>query len=87
MSAQDTTIVVAGLAAGGLNVAAQLVNRGRGEHLNRPIIGTFLTVGALLLMANWLPDLAAALALVLFVTSLVMNGRPFVTVLNKLVGD
>lgn len=87
MSAQDTTIVVAGLAAGGLNIMAQLATKGRGEHMNRPIIGTFLAVGALLLIANWLPDLAAALALVLFVTSLVMNGKPFTDMLNKIMGD
>lgn len=87
MSAQDTTVIVAGLAAGGINLASQLVTRGRGEHLTRPLIGTFLAVSALLLMANWWPDLAAGLALILLVTSVVMNGEPFIKVLNKVMGE
>lgn len=87
MSQADTTVVVSTLAAGGINIAAQLVERGRGEHLARPIIGTFLAVGALLLLANFWPDAAAGLALVLLVTSVVLNGRPFVAVLNKVMGD
>lgn len=87
MSGQETTVMVATLAAGGINIAAQLVERGRGEHMARPIIGTFLAVGALLLLANFWPDAAAGLAVVLLVTSAVLNGRPFVAVLNKVMGE
>lgn len=87
MSSQETTVVVSTLAAGGITLAGQLAERGRGEHLMRPLIGTFLATGALLLLANWAPDIAAGLGLILLVTSLVMNGQPFIKVLNKTLGE
>jgi predicted anti-sigma-YlaC factor YlaD len=87
MSAQETTVIVGTLAAGGINLASQLATRGRGEHLMRPVIGTFLAVGALLLLANFWPDAAAGLALVLLVTSFVLSGRPFIAVINKTLGE
>lgn len=84
MSAQRTTIV-AGLAAGGIHLASRFAQGERDQENIRIVVGTFLLVAILLLIAEFWADGARGLAIVILVTSIVMNGGEFFKFIGSLV--
>lgn len=81
----ERIVIVAGVAAGGLKLAADIAKNGRTPENVRVMVGTALLVAALLLIANFWPDVAQALAVAVLVTSLAMNGGEFFKLLTSLV--
>lgn len=78
---KDTTIVVGGVVtAAGLTSLNQLTE---GKLSMRPVIGGFIVGTALLIVAFINTPVAAALALLLMITSVFVNGAP---VMSKALG-
>ena len=77
-------IIVAGVVAGGIRLAAQFAEKGASQEHMKTIIGTFLMVALLLLMAEFSPKIARGLSVVIVTTSVVMNGKPFLLLLKKI---
>lgn len=80
------TVIVAGLAAGGLHLSWRVVEDEADEVGNmRIVVGTFILVALLLLIGEFWPEGARGLAIVILVTSIVMNGGPFFKMIGSLV--
>ena len=73
----ERVVIVAGVAAGGIKAAADFRKHGRTQENVRVMVGTALLVAALLLIANFWPDAASAIAVAVLVTSIAMNGGEF----------
>jgi hypothetical protein len=80
----ERTIIVCGLAAGGIRLVGRFVAVGRSPEHMRTVIGTFLLIALLLLIAEFAPDMAKGIAIVVLTTSVVMNGEPFLKIVGKL---
>jgi len=78
---KSTSVVIAGtVLATGLTVLNNLLQGTKSFH---PVIGGFIVGTVLLTLAFFSTDMAAALALLLLVTSVLMNGVP---ILKKVSG-
>lgn len=87
MSDNTTAVVLASVGvAGGLHMAVELKERGRGPHHFPTIFGTFILAAALLLIGEFLPAVARGLALVILLTAVVMNGGKFFSLIASLAG-
>lgn len=84
----ERTVIVAGLAAGGLPMLVSIRDSAgdqRDARQVRIMVGTFTLIGVLLLAAQFVPDAAAALAVLIMVTSLVLYGGELGKLLASLV--
>lgn len=81
----EKIIIVSGLAAGGLKFAADWPKVGGTPDAVRVVAGTFVLIALLLLIANFWPDGARALAVAVLVTSVAMNGGDFFKLISSLV--
>lgn len=78
---KQTTVVIAGtVTATGLTVLNQLLHN---RLSMKPVIGGFIVGTALLMIAFFSTDIAAALALLMLTTSVLANANP---ILQKVMG-
>lgn len=79
------TVIVATLAAGGIRLAGQFKKLGPSPEHMRTILGTFILTGILLLVAEFQPASAQALAVAVLVTALALNGSDVFALIGDLV--
>lgn len=79
------TVIVSTLAAGGIRLLGQFKQKGPSPEHVRTILGTFILTALLLLIAEYQPGSAQALALAVLVTAVALNGADVFALIGDLV--